>query len=32
LTEYAISKYEEEMKKKIDENPSAFISVSEPKI
>ena len=32
LTEYAISKYEEEMKKKIDENPSAFISVSEPKV
>lgn len=31
LTEYAISKYEEEMKKKIDENPSAFISVAEPK-
>ncbi|MFZ4377202.1 MAG: DUF4407 domain-containing protein, partial [Saprospiraceae bacterium] len=32
LTDYAISKYEEEMKKKIDENPSEFISVSDPKL
>jgi hypothetical protein len=31
LTEYAISKYKEDMKKKIDENPSAFIKVQENK-
>jgi len=29
LTEYAISKYREEMKKKIDANPEAFIKVQE---
>jgi hypothetical protein len=29
LTEYAISKYKEDMKKKIDENPSAFIKVQD---
>jgi hypothetical protein len=31
LTEYAISKYKEDMKKKIDENPSAFIKVQDNK-
>ncbi len=29
LTEYAISKYKEEMKRRIDENPKAFIHVEE---
>ncbi|UGU16748.1 DUF4407 domain-containing protein [Sinomicrobium kalidii] len=29
LTKYAISKYEEEMKKKIDANPTAFVKVQE---
>ncbi len=29
LTEYAISKYREEMKKKIDANPEQFIKVQE---
>lgn len=32
LTEYAISKYKEDMKKKIDENPSAFIKVQDNKL
>jgi hypothetical protein len=31
LTEYAINKYKEDMKKKIDENPSAFIKVQDNK-
>lgn len=31
LTEYAISKYKEEMKKKIDENPELYIKIEENK-
>lgn len=30
LTAYAIAKYEDDMRKKIDENPNAFIKISEP--